>query len=220
MGGTSILGGVKPFAAALYGTAKDPADTVIMRDGVLNGLLHLADEYAQIRCNWCAVSSPPNQGYRGITSGFTADRWYRLGEFGKWPIQLRADGTPYKIRVRLAGMTNGTGTAKFGCAISPPGWDSFWAGSFDSIFHTATTSSGTAGWLTGSSQGSAASGTLVTLPIATDARWSRPVATLDDLAGDPVSVTQAIATLTVFGQNNNASGDARIVAVHASEYVG
>ena len=40
---TSIHGGIVTLDTTLYGGESDPCDVVTLRDGVANGLLHLAD---------------------------------------------------------------------------------------------------------------------------------------------------------------------------------
>jgi len=222
MAASSIKSGIISFDLSLFGAAGDPMDTVLMRDGVMNGLLHLADEFAQIRCNWAAQTVPIKNGYRTTTTSAVADEWYRIGEVARWPIQFRANGNPYKVRIRIGGHSNNASyTATFGAVLSPPATGPIYIGVGDDwVFHTAGTTGTTPAWLTGTSQGTVGSATILTLPTAADMWWSTPESTLADLGGNPASVTQTIVSLTIFGKTSNASGEARLDAVHASEYIG
>ena len=221
-----MFGGLVSLDATLYGAGDDPMDAVVMRDGPLNGLLHLADEYAQIRANWVGVEAAKltgNQvGYRGIVASPSADEWYRIGEVARWPIQVRAGGTPYKVRLRIGGASDGTHTATFAAVITPTNWSgASWLGqSEDNVFITAGTASTSPAWLTGTSQGSAASGTLAALSARSGRAYQVPTSTLDDLGGNPAVANQLTVLLELFGKTSNTAGEARLHAVHASEYVG
>jgi len=223
MAGTSIHEKIVYFAKAHYGDADDPMDAVMMRDGVLNNALVLADEYAQVRCNWMSIVGGSGQGYVGLPSSFAADTWYRIGEFARFPIQLRHTGRPYRLRIRIAGATtNAGGAARFAAVLSPPGYltPPFLDDADDSIYITSETTSTSHAWLGGVSQGSAARVTMLELSSELAARWATPASTLDDLGGNPATMSQVIVALTVFAKNASASYDSRLSGVYAAEYIG
>jgi len=228
---TSIHSGLVDFGATLYGAANDPIDTVIMRDGVANGLLHAADSFAQVRVNYMAVKSTLANGqdaYETIESSPTAGTWYLCGgsPFGSWPLTLNETGTPYKLRIRVgvAASTSNADTLTLRVVLAPDGlggrerdrsvdhvWETSW---------TASTTSTTPTWASGTSQGTAASATLLTVSQPQASSWRRNVSAFDAVSSaSPMSVDQCLVAAYVYAKTTGTALP-RLHALHIAEYVG
>lgn len=193
----------------------------IARDYAVNNLLHLADEYAQVRVAWIAPTE--GEGYvTGRTASITADRWYPIASFGAFPIALRQDGSSYRLRVRLGGSSSGGHAVKFRLVFAPQrdALDLVNTTAGDFIFETATTTSGTGAWLTGTSQGVEAWTTQVQIPPEYAATWMRETSTLSDIGGSAVGVQQCLVACSIFGSTANAASVPRLSGVYAAEFVG
>lgn len=193
----------------------------IARDYAINNLLHLADEYAQVRVAW--IAPVESEGYiSGRTSSLTADRWFPIGSFGPFPIALRESGDSYRLRVRVAGSSSGGHAVKFRIVLAPlrEALDLVNTTTADFIFETATTTSGTGAWLTGASIGVEAWTTQVQLPAEYAAAWMRETATLTDVAGTAVGAQQCLVAVNVFGSTANTGSVPRLAGVYAAEFVG
>lgn len=217
--GTGIFtsGGIVEFASSLYGTDDDPMDTVIMRDGVAHGLLHAADSMAQVRVNWMPPShTADHEEYETLESSPIAGQWYLMGgsPMGEWPITLRKDGTPYRLRFRMAvSISNASGTASFQLVVAPVAFAQTLRGSLTAGSTVVTTSSTTAAW--------AAPATYLELSSALVSGWVREVSIADAVSGaSPNSTEQVLVAAHVFAKTDNASYLPRLHALHVQEYVG
>jgi hypothetical protein len=230
---TSIHNGRVLFADSLYGSADTPVDTTIMRDGVANGLLHIADSYAQVRV---AVMHPDYSTFGGaaefeynetLDNTPTANTWYRIqgSPFGEWPLTMHADGTPYVLRVRVGGKSSGgagAGTVTFRVVIAPA---SNGLGELelpaDHIYETAGTTSTSVAWLTGASRGSGAYTTRMELAAAKADTWTREVSVYNAVSeADSRQVRQCLVACHVFAKTTNALDVPRLHALSVAEYVG
>jgi hypothetical protein len=230
---TSIHNGRVQFADSLYGTDNDPADVTILRDGVVNGLLHCADSYAQVRVNFvhpdystfaAAAAYEYNQT---VDTTPTPNAWYRMegSPFGEWPLTLHDDGTPYVLRVRVGGASSGgaaTGTITFRVVIAPAN-----AGlgelelAADHIFETAGTTSTSVAWLTGATRGSGAHTTRMELSATRAGRWTREIDVYDAVSSATQrQVRQCLVSAHVFAKTTNALDVPRLHALYLAEYVG
>lgn len=224
---TSYHDGLVDFADALYGNDEDPVDAVVSRDGVANGLLHAADQMAQVRINWVGLDTGVANGQNTyITTDVadpTADLWYYMGSFEGWPLTLHADGTPYKLRIRLAAAAaGGSGNCRIRVVIAPtyPYALANLEAPADSIWESNDTTSSTPAWLGGLSQGSEADLTLVTVTRSEARSWTQLVNVHNAVGGaDPSAVTQVLVGAYIFGLTEN-SNVPRLHALHLSEYVG
>ena len=225
---TSYHKGIVQFAPSLYGTDDDPMDAVILKSGVANGLLHCADSMAQVRVNYMA---PLSTAVANDTSTFgtvdgtpVAGTWYPLEGFpmGPWPLTLRADGTPYRLRIRAGGsLSGGAGTGTFRFIIAPTYADAL-PGRFESedhIFETTTTST-SATWMTGTSQGDNSGATYIDVSRELASSWIRNVSIVDAASGaSPGTVQQCLVSVWCFAKTTSAASVPRVHALHLAEYI-
>lgn len=228
---TSYFDGIVDFGTALYGAGTDPMDTVIMRDGVANGLLHAADSMGQVRVCYhpiaVASAKPVHDSYETIDGSPVAGQWYALGAqpFGAWPLTLRADGTPYKLRIRvgISASVNNQNTITLRFVLAPLGRQYEERDrAADHVYQVSATASAvtSATWTAGTSQGSAASATLLTLDADTARSWIGFASTFDGVSGAaPVQVEQCLVALYAFGRTSGTSLP-RLHGLHLSEYIG
>lgn len=229
---TSIHSALVQFDGAVYGAAADTMSTTVVRDGVANGLLHCADEYAQVRVNYlppaAAVVTDQNP-FETIDAGPTANQWYRVGgsPFGAWPLTLHSDGTPYKLRIRVgvASSASDATTLTMRVLIAPldATVGALLLGSYDYVYELSWTASDmgtTPTWTAGTSQGSAASATLLTVDRAAADSWTRSVSAYDAVSSaSPVSVQQVPVAAHVFAKTSGTTLP-RLHALLIAEYVG
>lgn len=229
---TSILtgGGLVEFAASLYGTDDDPMDAVMMRDGVMHGLLHAADSMAQVRVNYLPIASAAAEGQDSFETteppANTTDYLLLGGSpFGPWPLTVRANGQPYKLRVRIAGAVSATpATATFRVILAAAGArlsETDILEALDSTFEAEATST-TAAWLSGSSQGSLANSTLITVSTDQVRSWTRNVPIFNAVSSPSAGQTirQVGVKVYVFAKTTNTSRLAQLHALHIQEYIG
>lgn len=229
---TSLHNGLVSFAGSLSGAAFDPADTVIMRDGAMNGLLHAADSFGQVRVNYCPIAAAFSvddlDAYETIEASPVAGTWYAVGgaPFGSWPLTMHAEGaTPYVLRVRLgvaASSTDAGTTHTYRVVIAPDG-----RGleelplSVDHVFEVEGAASTTVAWATGTSQGTEAHATLLTVTPEVASAWTRSVGVYDAVsAASPSAVDQVLVSAWVFAKTTDDGVLPRVHALHLTEYCG
>lgn len=233
-------GGVVRFAPSLYGTDDDPVDTAIMRDGVANGLLTMADSFAQVRVNFMSLDAgvaTDQNTHEGIESTHDADQYYRVSgsPFGQWPITMQADGTPYYLRYRIAGSVDsvtGSPTATFAIVIAPSndiasaeariniGVDSVALATFTTTTPTWDTVPTT--------RGSDLSKSRLRVTYEEASSWTRSVAvnaystTSGAIysAGAPGAIDQVLVSAHVFAKIDVAARQPQLNALHIAEFVG
>jgi hypothetical protein len=229
---TSLHNGIVEFAASLYGTDDDPVENSIVRDGLANGLLHAADSMAQVRVNYFPILSAAANGqdtFETVESSPTTGTWYRVGgsPFGEWPLTLHADGTPYKLRVRIGvSASSSTASTQLVRVVIAPNSHAVLERdlSADNVYQISF-ASGTVGttptWVAGTSQGDAASATLITVDADTARSWTRDVQVYDAVSSaTPRDTMQCLVAAHVYALTSNASVQARLYALHIAEYVG
>lgn len=228
---TSIFNGIVDFGAALYGSASDPVDVAVSRDGIANGLLHAGDCMGQVRVNYhpiaAARAEPKQTTFETIDVSPAALRWYPMGAqpMGAWPLTVLADGTPYRLRVRvgLSASLNNQNTIAIRVVIAPlnRALDER-DRAVDHVYTASATASAvtSATWTAGTSGGSIASATLLTVTSAEAERWVASVNVANAVSGAaPVSIEQVPVGVFVYGRTNGTSLP-RLHALHVSEYVG
>lgn len=90
--------------------ADDPVDTGLVRDGVVNSLLHGYDQAFQTRCNWSARAAAQATAFPTLSTATWRALPHALGTF---PVTLRADGTSPILVVRLGLVRSvGSGTVR------------------------------------------------------------------------------------------------------------
>jgi hypothetical protein len=229
--GTGVFsgGGIVEFAAALYGTDDDPTDTVIMRDGVLHGLHHAADSMGQVRVNYMPIGNAVSEGqdeFETIETPANTLDYYLVGgsPFGEWPLTLRADGSAYKLRIRIAGSVGATpnnGTFRVVIGPSRALRDSEVEEALDSTFEAVFTTT-TATWETsGASQGASSSATLLTISAGQVRDWVRDVGVYNAVSSaSDNSVQQCLVAAHVYAKTNNVARLPQLNALHIQEFVG
>ena len=221
--GTSIHEARIRMATAVYAASTQPVGPVVARDVICNNLDHYADSIGQSRWKF----APGKAGYASKsyltprTTSVTVDTWYQAAASQAFPLPLRADGSSYKIRVRLGGASSGGHAVKFAIVLAPVDGAAAiaTAANSDSVFITATTTSATAAWLTGTSQGGSAYTTMIGLTAAEAAEYSRTVDTPIDLAGVGSAVAQCLVNIVVFASTANTGSVPRLYGGSADEWV-
>ena len=204
-----------------FGTAgTSPISAVYARRVVLNNLLHYADVFGQVRAGW-NTSPRVGKGYIDSVTPTAVDTPYPIWST-TFPLALRASLASYKLRVRIAGASsNNTHAVRFravlcrASALSTRVLDAA-----DHVFLTATTTSSTAAWLTGASQGSEAYTTMIALTEGSVTDALTITSTPADIGGAGRAVPQCLVTLAVYGQTANVAATPRLHGVYAAEWVG
>jgi hypothetical protein len=219
--GTSLYQARIRRDVTMYAAATEPLGPETTLDVIANNLDHYADSFGQVRmCFAPAVSAFASKSF--LTPSVVAvDTWYQITASAAFPLPLMPDGTPYKLRGRLGGASSGGHAVKFAMVLAPvlsaPG---VLAHSDDATFITATTSSSTAAWLTGTSQGTAASGTLIEITPTTASACVVATGTPVDLSLAGSAIGQCLVSLTVFGSTANLASTPRLCGAFAAEWPG
>jgi hypothetical protein len=212
------------MATAAYAAATCPVDPDITRDVICNNLDHYADSFGQVRWAFSpGVSTFVTKSYlTPRTADVVVNTWYQITASAPFPLPLRADGSGYKLRVRLGGASSGGHAVKFALVIAPVAVAPavLAASNTDASFETATTTSASAAWLTGASQGIGAYTTMVALDAATAAGYVRNVDTPVDLSGAASAVSQCLVSVVVYGSTANTGSVPRLYGGFAAEWVG
>lgn len=227
---TSIHSGIVDFDAALYGTYDDPVDNVVARDGVLNGLLHAGDSMGQVRVNWHPIDSGVANGQASFASPDVPDELSQFtlcagSPFGQWPLTLRQDGTPYRLIIRVGGAMSSSPSSESGIlrvVIAPdlPTAAAHLTASQDNVWGVQVTSA-TVGWLSGSSQGSAAASNYVTVEQAQAEYWIQSVSTYDAVSSaSPIAIEQCLVSAWVFISASDSVDKYPVLhALHIREFI-
>ena len=74
----------------------------IARDHLVNNANHIADEQAQVLCNW-SMSTTGTYLTPTLSGGalVAANTYYRVTRLGPFPLLMKASGTSYQLRGRL-----------------------------------------------------------------------------------------------------------------------
>lgn len=208
-------------------------DAGFVRDFVQNNLNHLADESAQVRVAYSSTRSAFADTATGIV-GFGApedldigDLWYRLASFGPFPIRIRKDGTPYRMRIRVnANNVYSSSTTRLRVVLCPKGTDSWLVrANEDFVWESQDFTSTSSGWRTGASLGTNGWATQVALRNSDITPWIGTVSSLNAVGGSTtVSCDQVLVSLNVWYSTENSINQERVSPVlracYAAEYVG
>ena len=216
-------------------SAQRPLSAFDTRNVVLNNLCHYADSYGQTLVNWSATAAALTGGYGYLYPGSPADlTGYLPSLIGMWkvPLRIRADGSSYKVRIRIGGASDTAGeSVRFFAALALPGYGIgrvLYDGTVlagmpalhgDAIFGTVATTSTTPAWLTGVSQGNNGWSTMIQLPADLVSSHLRMHGTFDETSA-PESVLYTDTILVVFSLATHDGIGGRLYAVHACEWVG
>lgn len=223
---TSIFGYPVVTGTDLYGASTDPTDTTILRDTIANGLLHYADEYAQVRV--CAAFPGSAVTFNGATNATvdaspTAAQWYLLagGCLGPWPLTQHMDGRGYALRIRLRGCTsNVAGEVIFRVVLAPLGRAlEYRDQTVDFVWTSVATTSTSPSWLTGTTSNTGLQNRLV-VDAATALSWVRSGISAPEDAVTPRSISQCLVALHVYAKTTNSAGLPQMFGCYAAEYVG
>ena len=202
--------------------ATSPVDASFCRDVITNNLNHYADEHAQVRCAFAvgSTSFTGGQGYLAPVTISTVDQWYWVASGPTFPIPMRADGSSYRLRIRLAfGCSSAAGTVTFKVILGPESIASGYDFPEDDCSFEASTTATTVAWRTGASLGSA-NATQIYVPRDLAAAWMSSATTLADVAGEPAAVPQLLVGLHVFAKTSHATSQPRLYGLYAAEWVG
>lgn len=222
---TSVLKGRLAYDDGdLVGAAQVPIGAVIARRVVLNNLLHYADAFGQTRVAW----SIPINTYSGGNAYLrprsspapVADEFYEIASFGQFPLQLRADGTPYKIALWATGYSSSGDEVTFRIAVCPSAQArDVIREAADHVWEASTTSTASAA-LSGATLGTNAYTTLLAPTAARAALWRVPTGTLVDLGGAPAGVEQTLVSICVWASTANTGSYPALTGLYAREWIG
>jgi hypothetical protein len=204
-----------------FGTAgTSPISAVYARRVLLNNLCHYADVFGQVRAAW-NTSPRVGKGYIDSITPTAVDTPYPIWST-TFPILLRASLASYKLRVRIAGASSdGANAVRFRAVLAPATVLSARVlDAADHVFLTATTTSSSAAWLTGASQGAEAYTTMMALTDGAVTDALTLTSTPADIGGAGRGVAQCLVTLAVYGQTANIAATPRLHGVYAAEWVG
>jgi hypothetical protein len=200
-------------------TDYSPIGPVTGRDYAVNNAMHYADVFGQVRVQMSLAAG----AY--VTSLNTASTtWAPTWVGPTFPVQLRPDGSSYRLRVRIAGAGESAGfKVRFAVSVgSPDALFPLYPGSStsDAVWSTGDISSTTVAYRAGASLGSNAWPTMAAMSALEVAPCSRSTPTITDVAGDPISVTQAIVQAIVWTSVEDVAHPARLYAFSLEEWPG
>lgn len=191
---------------------------------VVNNALHYADEQAQVRVTWCALS-----GQFLTTDAIVAgnvNTYLPISTFGPFPVAIRADDTPYIFRVRLHGSSSAANSVTFRAALAPivgpvdPALGLDYAREQVNAAGTnvlvASTSSTTPAWL-------AASGGATTRDaddVIVDGFETMATVSAAGASARTLSVDVPMLAVHVWAASTTAAAQPRLSGLYYAEYVG
>lgn len=225
---TSAYAGIVDFASSLYGSADDPVDAVMMADGVANGLHHLADSSAQVRCNYWPIDSSISNNvdnYLTIESPDEADRYYLVGGFpmGPWPLKIKPGGTPFRLRLRVAAAISsatGSPTSSFRLVIAPSLREAvvYQTLNDDNVYRFTATST-TPQIVTGTSGGTLNASTYVQVSAEQARSWTRTITVPNAVSGgDPRTIEQCTVGAWLWASTTAVGSLPRLHGLYLAEY--
>lgn len=234
---TSDLEGVTPFDPSIY-AADEPVGAARVRDELVNTALHLADEAAQVRYAWVAVNGALQVGNEaphaeieavsaldvasGYDPGESGQRWYLFGEGVSYAPKIKAGGTPYPLRIHVAGASSGGDRVDFGVVVAPrnaPQLQATWGDTPQgAVKKWGGITSTSAAWLTPDDGTSLLEidKRIVEEALALEPSWS----TLTDIGGNRTSVRLPLLQVKPFGQTWNAASVPELHGLVIAEVIG
>ena len=192
--------------------ADAPVDAAIYHDHC-DSLLHLFDEYAQVRVNWAERAGI----YMTTQTPASTSVWYPIAHLGSFPMQLRTTGVAFQMRLRVRASSSAGHSCTFRVVLAPDGSSAAYASvatAADNVVEGSTTST--------SSVTLSLNSVMAVLPdrdMAESARMDCP--TYDAVsAASRVTVPICLMELTVWAKTANTSSTPRLHGVYAAEYVG
>lgn len=208
--------------AASWPTDDSPIGPVTGRDYAVNNAMHYCDVFGQVRV------AMVQQAGAYITGANTANgTWSFAFTSPSFPVQMRPDGSSYRLRVRVAGAGESAAfKVRFAVTVQSPDRGSLarsYPGgvlSTDSIWLTGDVNSTTPAYLAGTSQGAEAWSTMIALTPSELAPCVRSTPTITDVGGDPIAVSQAMVQALVWTYVESAAHPARLYAFELEEWPG
>ena len=191
--------------------ANDPVDTGIAW-AVANNIAHVCDEAAQVRVCFTA----PGAAYAlTVATPITATGvYYRILSMPFFASE-RADGTPYRFRVRIAGAISQAGqTATYRlaiCALGVEDREIIDADTTNVLETTATVT--TAAWLTPAT-------TLLSLPLGKTNEAVTVLSVIDDISGTTQTTTGIWLSATVWAKTTSTAANPELHGLLVAEYIG
>lgn len=211
----SPRGGRRIFDSTRFDN-QSPVGTMVVRDALLNNILHAADEAnAKVLVNWTApksslIAGTPQTYVTGDLEA--ADTWYPIESYGPFGLSVFADGTPYPLVVEVLARSSTAG-ADVSVAVqvsrTPHELSTF------REYQRWNTSSATPAWLTSVS----ASNLIVPARSALLPPVPRP--TIDAASSSLTrEVLQCDVYVNVFGWSDLGVDEVQLHGMHVREYVG
>ena len=215
---TSEFGGFVRTDPTLVCQADEPLDAYSVRV-LLSNLMHLSDEYSQVRVAWSGSTIAKayiNSPQENVLAPSFAGSW-------TFPVTCKSNLDSYRFRILLAGAATSGSPATFYAAITAPSAVStlhrISTIVSDTIYKTSSTSSSTPAWLTGSSQGPEAWSDMITLPGA--GLSTLPYEIPSSLgSSDTVTINIPTVTLSIFTQTSDITKPAKLYGVYCAEVLG
>lgn len=189
-----------------------------------NNVIHAADESARVWVNWCAPTAAYKTGsidefIEPLSGDVVTGGWFQVRKVGPIPLSVFRDGTPYLLRVRIAGAVSAVaGDVTFAVGTGPPGGvlDEVLAATERNYVRYDDISSTTPADLTPVEP---ASGILSIDQARVEASIvARP--TLVDTGGESGEVEAAEFYVFVWAKTTNVTSVPQLWKLHVAEYVG
>lgn len=226
MSGTSELGGRILYDSAQLGANKKPVGSISSRYVVANNVNHYQDIFAQQRVNFSGFSSKS----RSVISTTETEALVQVFASEPFPIALREDGSSYRIRLAVGTSIDNAATTGHVAVVLAPVDSSREAlldalsapfdPASDAVWYTTWTGSTSAAYRTGASSGPSAWPRMIGLTASLVSQYSRPVAGLTNIGGDPTQREACMVSISVFMKTTNASHSVRLYALNAAEWYG
>lgn len=217
-------GGIVPLPFGSFSLAGSPVDAGFTRDGLVHGLMTACDGIAQTRVNFVSMAGQEaNTSGTGQVPTGLGRRWrqFNASPFGPFPLTIGADGTPYKLRTRIAGYSDSGGSVKIAIAISPtrPQVSSLEL-AIDSIMSCTTTST-TDGWKNALSN-ETSNAHLISVSAQQASEWRRPTSVPNAVSGSAFRSTEQVMVYAwAFGiYLTGEASQPVLTGLHIMEYFG
>lgn len=189
--------------------SQEPVDTAVVRDQIVNNLLHLADESSQVLvAYYVATADEQNETLAA------ANTWYPLMRWGPFPCRTKGTGDLYPLRVRVGGYSSAGHSVTFGLVWAPSKYsaEAELAHAGTNVFTLSTTDT-TENWL-GPSAGTAC----LTMPEDRAYDCIRSINTIDAVSGKSVSIDVAFTYVDLWVKTANVSSQPVLTGLYAAEY--
>ncbi len=212
---TSVHDGRIRFQSSQIG-ADEPFDAS-QAQILANNILHHADGAGQVRIAWCGVAANDVIAQNATGAGVGADEWFRVAQFGPFPMFLKASGRPYKARCYAYIENNKVASPGPGSTIRIVWMSSFGDGKFyaeengDNV-QNATHDSTTGAWV--------GTKTELVFPDEDVSASLRTVNANMSISADPGGVAVPMGYVEVWGQSSDTAQLVEVGGLYLAEYIG